>query len=143
MSQFPEPIVTPMNREFWAGLEAGRFLIQRCESCGAYNYPPRPACPTCNSSLAYEEADGTGTIYTYGVVHRPNVPDVFESDVPFLLAVVELDEGPRVVTKLADADPDDVTIGDPVEIEPMELDVGVSVLNARLLTADTGERPQR
>ncbi len=134
MSNFPTPIVNPINREFWDGLKADTFLIQRCDSCGEYNYPPRPACPICSSTLTYEETEGTGTVYTYGIVHRPNVPSVFDAKVPICLAVIELDEGPRVVTNIVGVDPDHVSIGDRVEIGAEQVTDDVAVLEARLLS---------
>ena len=97
--------------EFWAAAREHRFVIQRCNSCGEHQFYPRGVCSHCLSSeLEWREASGNGTIYSYSVNHRAPHPG-FADDLPFVLAIVELEEGPRMMTNIVVSDPDSVTIG--------------------------------
>ena len=97
--------------EYWAAAREHRFVIQRCNSCGEHQFYPRGVCSHCQSSeLEWREASGNGTIYSYSVNHRAPHPG-FADDLPFVLAIVELEEGPRMMTNIVVSDPDSVTIG--------------------------------
>ena len=97
--------------EYWAAAREHRFVIQRCNSCGEHQFYPRGVCSHCLSSeLEWREASGNGTIYSYSVNHRAPHPR-FADDLPFVLAIVELEEGPRMMTNIVVSDPDSVTIG--------------------------------
>lgn len=99
---------------FWEGVEADELRIQRCASCGTLRHPPRPMCPTCRSlERDHVVSSGRGGVYSYVVHHRPQVPG---RDHPFAVVLVELEEGTRIVGNTVDIDPDDVTIGMPVEV---------------------------
>src|SRR5664279_4167290 len=89
-----------------------QLLIQRCTACGTLRHPPRPSCATCRS-FDWEpvEASGRGTIYSFVVNHYPQVPAF---DYPLVVALVELEEGTRLVANVADITPDSVSIGMPV-----------------------------
>lgn len=115
MTTFPAPRRTSINEPFWAGVKAGELRIQRCPDCGLANFPPRIRCPDCFVEMAWEAASGEGTVYSFGVVHRPNQPAVFEDRLPLVLAVVELAEGPRLVSNVR-ADPAEVAVGDLVRV---------------------------
>jgi uncharacterized OB-fold protein len=92
----------------------GRLLVTRCETCGAASLPLRAVCPACGSSaVADEHASGRGTIHTFTVQRRRSHPDV---PVPNLVALVDLDEGPRMMSRIVGADPDDVHIGAAVDV---------------------------
>lgn len=110
-SGFPRPSVSVVNRRFWEAAGSGRLVIQECEGCGAVVFPPRVACPGCFGELEWVLAAGTGRVYSYGVVHRPNLPGVFGGRVPFVVVVVELDEGCRMVTNLRNCPDEEVEIG--------------------------------
>lgn len=112
----PLPEINPANRPYWEGAREERLLIQRCPDCGTPNFPPRLACTECFGTLEWIEADGRGTVFTYGVVHRPNLPGVFGDSVPFVVAVVELAEGSYVLANVVDCDPDEVEVGASVEV---------------------------
>ena len=91
-------------------------MLQRCGGCAHVFYYPRTNCPACLSQdLSWVEASGRGTIYSYTVCRRPQSPE-FADDVPYVLAAITLDEGPRVSTLLVEQDPDNVPIGAPVEV---------------------------
>ena len=97
--------------EYWAAAREHRFVIQCCNSCGEHQFYPRGVCSHCLSSeLEWREASGNGTIYSYSVNHRAPHPG-FADDLPFVLAIVELEEGPRMMTNIVVSDPDSVTIG--------------------------------
>lgn len=114
MSAPLKPTASPDTEFFWAGLREGRLVIQRCADCGALRYPPRPMCPRCNS-LGWDtvDASGRGTVYSFVVPQHPRYP---WHDYPYVVALVELDEGVRLVSNLTGVDPDQVTIGMPVEV---------------------------
>jgi uncharacterized OB-fold protein len=89
-----------LTRPFWAAAARGELVVQRCASCGHHQLYPRPFCLGCDGTdLAWVETAGTGTVYSRTVVHMQVSPDL---EPPYSVALVELDEGPRVVANLAD-----------------------------------------
>ena len=112
-----KPDLPPPPRDsafFWEGVEAGELRIQRCASCGTLRHPPRPLCFRCRSKeWDYVVASGRGEIYSFVVHHRPEVPGRTH---PFAIALVQLEEGTRVVGNVIDADPSEVQIGMRVEV---------------------------
>src|SRR6266849_363576 len=97
----PAPILTDDNQFFWDARE-GRLVAQRC-SCGQLRHPPRPMCPECHA-LDQEVVDlsGRGVVYSYALLHHPQNP-MFEY--PVVAALVDLDEGVRMVSNIVDVDP--------------------------------------
>jgi 3-oxo-4,17-pregnadiene-20-carboxyl-CoA hydratase alpha subunit len=108
----PRPALTQDNRFFFDGAKQHKLLIQRCSACGTLRHPPRPACANCRS-FEWDplEASGRGTIYSFTVNHYPQVPAF---DYPLVVALVELEEGTRLVANVADITPETVAIGMPV-----------------------------
>jgi hypothetical protein len=99
---------------FWEGARQHRLLIQRCTSCGVLRHPPGPMCPHCNSlDRDAVEASGRGRVYSFVMPQYPPYPWF---DYPYIVALVELEEGTRLVTNLVDVDPADVTIGMDVRV---------------------------
>lgn len=100
------PMVGRDSRFFWEGTQAGELRIQKCNACGAKRFPPGPACQQCPAyDRGWEVAAGTGTVYSY-VVHR--YPPVPGKELPIVIALVDLDEGVRMVGEVVDvADGDD------------------------------------
>lgn len=95
------PVPTPETEHFWEGTRAGRLLLQRCSDCSQVYFPPRPFCPNCSSrEVAVEQASGRGFLYSYVISHRPHPA----FDGPYAIAVVELEEGPRMMTNIVDCD---------------------------------------
>jgi uncharacterized protein len=127
----PAPILTEDNRVFWDEADNGRLVAQRCANCGRLRHPPRPMCPHCHS-LEYEamELSGIGTVYSYSILHHPRSPNF---TYPLLTALVDLEEGVRMVTNLINLDPADVRIGMPVQVTfiPTAGDVDVPVFEPR------------
>jgi uncharacterized OB-fold protein len=110
------PEITPENEAFWTGGSAGRLLIVHCDACDHAIHPPQKLCPVCLSrSVSPRAALGTGTIHARTINRQAWSPDM---EVPFALAAVELDGEPgvRLTAKIVDCDPEDVRIGDRVEV---------------------------
>jgi uncharacterized OB-fold protein len=111
----PRPHPIDVTRPFWEGLATERLRLQRCDDCEAWIYYPRRRCPSCLSDhLTWHDTSGRGTIYTYTVARQPTHP-AFADEVPQLLGVVELAEGPRLTTTFVGLGPDDLVVGLPVE----------------------------
>ena len=107
----PLPKPRPETQPFWDGLREGVIRLQRCDSCARVQFYPRPACRYCGAtSLTWEQLSGDATVYSFTVIHRAPF-GAFAADVPYVLAVVELAEGPRHVTNVVSVAPDDVHIG--------------------------------
>ncbi|SDW45449.1 hypothetical protein SAMN04489725_10644 [Alicyclobacillus hesperidum] len=123
MQAKPVPVLDTDSRPFWEGCRQGVLRIQRCKTCAQYVFYPRSICPHCMSDdLAFVEAKGLGTVYTYTVVHRGFGP--FQDEVPFTIALVDLDEGVRMMTRIVDAG-EGIGIGDRVEVVFSERDDGL------------------
>ena len=104
------------TQPFWDGAAGEKLVIQRCATCGAWQYYPRPFCKACwSEDVSWEETSGRATLYTYSIVRRNDLPP-FNERVPYVAAVVDLAEGPRMLTNLVDCDLDDVRIGMPLEV---------------------------
>ncbi len=99
----PMPVPTPETQHYWDGAKAGELRLQRCKDCSKTYFPPRPFCPECASrSVEVIKASGKGKLYSYIINHRP-APG-FEEEAPYAIAVVELDEGPRLMTNIVDCE---------------------------------------
>jgi uncharacterized OB-fold protein len=118
-----QPTVTLDTEFFWNGLKEGKLLVQRCSECGALRHPPRPMCPHCNS-LEWQaiEATGRGTVHSFVMPRHPPFP-WFDDD--YIVALIDLDEGVRIVSNLVDVTPDDAAIGMPVEVQFETFDDGL------------------
>jgi uncharacterized OB-fold protein len=111
----PEVTDDPATRPFWDGLKAGRLLLERCRACQAIIWYPRGFCPHCGGAgTDWIEASGRGTVYTYTVARRSF--GRWAAAVPYVIAYVELAEGPRVLSNVVGVPPDDVTVGLEVEV---------------------------
>lgn len=98
---------------FWAATARGELAIQRCAACSRFQHPPRAVCGDCGGTdLAFTTVSGRGTVYSYTVVERAFLPEL-RPVVPYAIGLVDLDEGPRLMTGLR-IDADDLAIGLPV-----------------------------
>ena len=105
------PAVTDLTKPYWESARAGRLATQRCRSCGRIWHPPLPACPHCHSTdIGWHEVSGDGTVYTYTVV-RHATHAALADHIPYVVAIVELAEGPRLVTGITGCAPQEVRVG--------------------------------
>jgi uncharacterized OB-fold protein len=116
MYEKPLPVVDPESAPYWAALKERRLILKRCLDCGRHHFYPRALCPHCHSdALEWSDARGTGSIYSYTVARRPAGP-AFKADAPYVVAVVELDEGARMMTHIVTDDVESVRIGQRVAV---------------------------
>jgi len=112
----PLPKPTPWSKPFWDGCKNRKLLIQQCISCKKYIFYPKLFCPFCLSpDLSWIEATGKGKIYTYTVVYAYQ-PTEFSADVPYVVAVIELEEGVKMMSNIVDCKPDNVRCDMDVEV---------------------------
>lgn len=110
----PEP--DPATRPYWDSLRAHALQVQRCAACGRSVFYPRAVCPHCfGGPLEWRRVSGRGALYSFTVVHRAPTP-AFRLDVPYVVALVDLDEGVRLMGTLVDVAPipEHIHIGMPV-----------------------------
>ena len=116
-SKKPLPAADELSQPFWEAAKQHRLVIQRCQECGYFNHPPRPACDACQSQqLQFESVSGRGTIYSFTVMYQPNIAG-FEDQIPYVNILVELEEQPLLfmVANLPGSERDKVRIGRRVE----------------------------
>ncbi len=104
------------NKEFWAGCKAHELRFQKCEACGHVRWPASILCPMCYSKeIKWIVAEGKGRVYSFAVYHVA-YHSGFENDLPYVVADVELEEGPRLLTNIVGCRPDEVKCEMPVEV---------------------------
>lgn len=132
----PEPRPTAETRAFWQGCAEGALLFQRCPGCGHVQFPPRPFCVSCRDHAPeWCRSAGAGTVHSYTVVHRAPTP-AFKADVPYVIALVDVDEGFRMMVNLRDCPADGLRIGLRVGIVFEPLPGGGALPQARPLAED-------
>ncbi|MGH3863404.1 bifunctional MaoC family dehydratase N-terminal/OB-fold nucleic acid binding domain-containing protein [Actinokineospora sp.] len=114
------PVVSLDTEFFWAGLRERELRIQKCLACDEVRHPPGPMCPGCGSTeLTHVMAEGVGEVYSFVVHHHPPMPG---KRLPFVVALVELAEGVRLLAELIDVDPAEVRVGLPVRVDFQRVD---------------------
>jgi len=112
----PLPRIDEESRGYWEALARHELYFQRCRDCGAKRFYPRALCPACLSSATeWIRASGRGTVYSFTVTHQNQAPG-FREELPYVLAIVELDEGVRMMTNVVGCAPDAVRVGMPVQV---------------------------
>jgi len=105
------PLIRSDSKEYWAAAADGRFVLQQCGACSRFQFYPRSLCHYCFSTdLKWTEASGGAEVYSYTRIYRPPTA-AYRDEVPYVLALVNLDEGPRMMTKIVTDDPESVDIG--------------------------------
>jgi uncharacterized OB-fold protein len=105
------PIIDSASAPYWDAARHGRLLIAGCGACGKVHHYPRPFCPHCwSDDVRPVRASGTGTLYTYSTVYANDLPP-FRDRLPYVAAIVELAEGPRVMTTIEGVQPDGLRVG--------------------------------
>jgi len=112
----PLPSPTDLSRPFWDGARAHKLVLQRCRECRTYRFTPQILCRECYSEdYDWEQVSGRGTVWSWSTIYRPQSP-AFAEDVPYIEAIVELEEGPKMLTNVVGVSPDGIYIGQPVEV---------------------------
>jgi uncharacterized OB-fold protein len=110
----PKPSIE--TEPFWAAVQERRLVVPKCENCGTLTFPPTVACPACASDrFSWTPVSGRGTIYSFTVYHRVYHP-AFKGKVPYVVAVVALEEGPRIISNVVGLPPGEVTCEMPVSV---------------------------
>ena len=123
----PVPRPSPESRAFWEGAKQKRLMLPRCKTCGQFWFPPSQRCRHCLSpDFEWQMSSGEGRIYSFVVYHRVYHP-AFESDVPYVVAIVELDEGPRLLSNIVGTRPDDVRCDLRVRVVFEDTESGVTI----------------
>ena len=116
MDAKPVPTPNAETRAYWQACNEGRLLIQHCQACGQLQFYPRLVCTRCASaSLDWIEASGRASVKSFTIIRRAVSP-AFEADVPYVVALVTLEEGPTMMANIVDCDPERVTIGQSVQV---------------------------
>lgn len=104
------PLPDPGPDPFWAAAADGRLVVQHCQSCGRRQFYPRPLCLGCGQMPEWLEASGDGTVYTFTVIRQNGAPG-FAKRLPYVVAMIDLAEGPRMMGNVIGCGLDDVHIG--------------------------------
>jgi hypothetical protein len=132
----PRPLADLDTQPFWDGCREGKFLLQLCESCGDARWPPGPMCPSCQSTeVEWVESAGRGRVYSWIVANHPVHPDLAEQD-PYVVALIELEHGVRVVGNIAGCEPDVVEADMLVELYFEDLGDGEQLPNFRVAAGE-------
>ena len=121
------PIPTPETQHFWDGTKAGELRLQRCDACDHVYFPPRPFCPSCASrKVSVFPASGKATLYSYVINHRPPAPGFTP---PYAIAVVTLEEGPRMMANIVDCPqtPEALVLDMPLKVTFEKLDDAITL----------------
>lgn len=139
MDNGPHPLMPKISDDtapFWQGCRERRLLFQRCSECGHMRYPASIVCPECHSAAsAWVESKGEGRIYSFVVFRRAFHPAMADR-IPYVVAVVELDEGPSFLTNIVDSDPELIRCDQRVLLKWENLEDGLALPVFRI--ADTG-----
>jgi len=117
----PGPIPTALSEPFWTALRRGAFVLQHCDACGKTIFYPRAHCPHCWSErIAWRAASGRGTVKSFSTIHRPG-HFAWTPVAPYVIALVELEEGPTMLSQLLVDDPADARVGLSVTMRPVDI----------------------
>lgn len=123
----PLPELDDQNRPFWEAARNGRLSLQKCRGCGHVRYPVAHVCPECLSYEAdWTDVSGKGEVYSYIVFHQ-RYNQAFEGDLPYNVALIQLDEGPRMISNVTGVPNDAVKVGDRVKVtfDPVTDDISI------------------
>lgn len=112
----PLPQPTPFDEPYWNYLKGHELRLPRCGGCGCIFFPPQPCCPRCLSDrLEWVAASGRGRVWSWVVFHHVYFQS-FAEDIPYVVALVELEEGPRMISTIVDCPPEEIRCDMPVEV---------------------------
>ena len=138
--ELPAPQANGDSRPYWDAARERRLLIRQCRDCGARHFMPRLLCPACWSDrLEWVPSSGRGRVHSFSIVHRAPTP-AFAAIAPYVVALIDLEEGPRMFANIIGADARSVSIGDSVEVD-FEIRAGGMVMpQFRLISAASGTK---
>ncbi len=111
----PLPVINEETKPYWDGAKNEKLMVQQCPNCEKYIFYPRALCPHCFSdNLEWKQVSGKGEVYSFTVCHRAG--PAFQAQVPFVVALIDLAEGPRMLSNIQTTDVDSVRIGQRVEV---------------------------
>jgi uncharacterized OB-fold protein len=129
----PVPVPTRETKPYWEGCQQHELRIQKCAACGHYQFYPRLYCTACMSDrVEWVKASGRGKVLSFTIVYRP-VTQAFATDVPYVVALITLDEGPQMMSNVIGCPPEKVQIGMPVEVTFEDWSEEISVPKFRLV----------
>ena len=126
MADRPVPLPDNTSRPYWEAAGRGELLYQECPACGQRQLYPRALCTACAGTPEWRTASGRGTVHTFTVI-RQNWAEPFREMLPYVVAMVELAEGPRLMSNVTDCDPEDVHVDMPVEAWFLPVEDGVAL----------------
>lgn len=116
-NQHPTPVVTGLTQEHVDRAREGDFTVQRCSNDGHFWYPPSANCPLClGTEFEWTSVSGSASLWSWVVIHQPYIP-AFADETPYLVAFVQLDEGPYLMSTIVDVEPDQLTVGARLKLE--------------------------
>jgi len=134
----PLPELTDLTRPFWTAAKQRRFVLQKCARCATFNFYPKPWCIECGSrELEWTEASPLGTVYSYTISRTVgmNYPG-WQADLPVLMCMVDLDDGPRMYGQVTDCAPEDLRIGMRLEVHFEDISEEAAIPKFRPLGGD-------
>ena len=122
------PVPEHESAPYWEAARQGRLVVQRCDDCGHTQLYPRSFCLACHGPVSWMDASGRGVVYSFTVI-RQNLSRPFRDWIPYVVALVDLEEGPRLMTNVVGIDPEDVHIGMAVRarFEPVSDEAGIAL----------------
>ena len=113
---YPAPITNADSKVYWEAAANNELLVKRCTACGVHHFPPRHLCPKCwSDQMEWTPSEGKGVVYSFTVMHRAPMP-VFAQRTPYVVALIDLGEGPRMMANIVGDDALETTIGDRVSV---------------------------
>lgn len=130
----PTPRPAPESLPYWQAAHEHRLSLPRCESCSQFWFPPSRSCPHClSAAFKFEDVSGRGKVYSFVTFHRVYHP-AFADELPYVVALVELEEGPRLLTNILGVKPEDVACEMKVEVVFDDVDAETSIPKFRPVT---------
>ena len=131
----PKPRPAPESLPYWQAAKEHRLALPKCEDCSQFWFPPSRTCPHClSTNFSFQNVSGRGKVFSFVTFHRVYRP-AFAEDVPYVVALVELEEGPRVLTNILGVTHEDVRCEMPVEVVFDDYDEDVSIPKFRPVSA--------
>ena len=128
IAERPLPEITPLTEPFWSAAKERRLVVQRCEECGTLRFPPEPGCYRCGSlRSSWAEMSGRATLWSWTLCYPPLLP-YFAERAPWPVAVVQLEEGPRMVTNLAGVPVEEYVMGMPLVADFEDVDEEITLV---------------